>query len=191
MKRSRVLSQSDWEQTTKAALGGDEAAWRSLVDELSDVVWKVLNNYSLDQMDREEAFASTFFRLYNKLDTVREPDKLPGWVATAARNEANNIWRTRKRVVPTEHLPLRELPTGPVDEALLDSELLTEVMIGFNQLPASGQALLRLITAVPPLSYKEISELLDIPHGSIGPTVGRLLKRLRQHTKSYDSGESL
>lgn len=190
MKSGGVAEDCDWEKHVKDALDGDEVAWRCLVDQLSDLVWKVLNSYSLDQADREEAFASTFFRLYRKLDTVREPRRLPSWISTAARNEANNIWRSRKRTVPTETLPIRELEVDTIDEALLDSELLKEVMAAFHTLPPSGQALLRLMTTVPPLSYKEISELLDMPLGSIGPTAARLLKQLRYLTSSYDSGES-
>jgi hypothetical protein len=33
--------------------------------------------------------------------------------------------------------------------------------------------------ADPPISYREISRLLDIPIGSIGPTRARCLERLR------------
>ena len=42
--------------------------------------------------------------------------------------------------------------------------------------------------ATPPPSYQEVSEALDIPHGSIGPTRQRCLNALR---KIVDADEDL
>lgn len=176
----------DWPVLVGQARDGDEGAWRQIVDQLSGVVWKVLMSYELASMDREDAFASTFFRLFDKLDTVQDPKKLPGWIATVARNEANAIWRNRKRLVPSDQLPLREANCAAIDEGLLDRELLVAVAHAFDTLPAQGQALLRLLTAVPALSYDEISALLGMPRGSIGPTAGRLLNQLRRAIRADD-----
>jgi len=170
------------------ALAGEEVAWRQLVDRFSGLVWKVLGTYDLSANDREEAFASTFYRLFEKLSTLREPRALPKWLATTARNEANAVCRARRRLVPTDELPLREVLPGDHDRALLDDELLGAVMTAFASLPAAAQALLRLLTAVPPLSYEEIATLLDMPVGSIGPTRQRYLQRLRTALTPYVDG---
>lgn len=170
------------------ALSGDEQAWRNLVDRFSGLVWKVLSTYDLSASDREEAFASTFYRLFEKLSSLREPRALPKWLATTARNEANAVCRTRRRLVPTDVLPLREVLPGDHDRALLDDELLGAVMAAFATLPPPAQALLRLLTAVPALSYEEIASLLDIPVGSIGPTRQRYLQRLRGALIPYLNG---
>jgi RNA polymerase sigma factor (sigma-70 family) len=169
------------------ALAGDESSWRQLVDRFSGLVWKVLHTYDLSTSDREEAFASTFYRLFEKLSTVRDPCALPKWLATTARNEAHAVCRTRRRLVPTDQLPLEVLP-GDHDRALLDDELLVAVMAAFATLPPAGQALLRLLTAVPPLSYEEIAALIDVPIGSIGPTRQRYLERLRAALAPYVEG---
>ncbi|MGH1488067.1 MAG: RNA polymerase sigma factor [Acidimicrobiales bacterium] len=191
MSSRSTIKRCEWEYQVSQALDGSEPAWRELVDNLSDVAWKVLNSYDLNPADREEAFAATFFRLYQKLDTVREPTRLPAWVATVARNEANAIWRSRKKTVPTEELPLREFLADTIDEGLLETELLQHVMTAFGNLPADGQALLRLLTAVPPLTYDEISEIRNMPKGSIGPIAGRHLDRLRRMLHFYAAGEAL
>jgi DNA-directed RNA polymerase specialized sigma24 family protein len=39
--------------------------------------------------------------------------------------------------------------------------------------------MLLLLTADPPVSYRDISQILGIPVGSIGPTRARCLQRLR------------
>jgi RNA polymerase sigma factor (sigma-70 family) len=162
-----------------AALDGDSGSWESLVDRLSGVVWRVVSSFDLGRTDREDAFASTFFRLYDKLATVAEPEALPGWMATTARNEVHSLLRSRKRTVPMEPLPLRQIDFTEVDERLLDDELTRAALAAFAALPPRGQALLRALTATPPLSYKEISRLLDMPVGSIGPMRAQYLRQIR------------
>jgi DNA-directed RNA polymerase specialized sigma24 family protein len=49
-----------------------------------------------------------------------------------------------------------------------------------DRLPTRSQVLLRLLSADPPLSYKEISDTLSMPIGSIGPTRARALEQLRR-----------
>jgi len=68
---------------------------------------------------------------------------------------------------------------GEVVEDLHRSDRQEAVLAGFAELSDSDRRLLVLLVADPPLSYAEISERLQIPIGSIGPTRGRALKRLR------------
>jgi DNA-directed RNA polymerase specialized sigma24 family protein len=57
-----------------------------------------------------------------------------------------------------------------------DHELLMSALDGLS---APCQALLRLLISDPPLTYDEISVVLEMPKGSIGPTRQRCLGRLR------------
>src|ERR1700712_3260061 len=105
------------------ALDHDQAAWRALVDRLKGVAWKVLYGYDMSEEDRKDAFASTFFRLYEHLGTIRELEKLPGWVATTARNEAHTIFRRRRNTVPMESVGLRESPVTEDTDQMMAGEL--------------------------------------------------------------------
>jgi DNA-directed RNA polymerase specialized sigma24 family protein len=49
---------------------------------------------------------------------------------------------------------------------------------GLAELPARDQWLLQLRSSAPPKSYHEISQLLDMPVASIGPTLRQCLDRL-------------
>jgi DNA-directed RNA polymerase specialized sigma24 family protein len=53
------------------------------------------------------------------------------------------------------------------------------LMAALGDISAQCQQLLRLLLVDPPLSYDEISSMLDMPKGSIGPTRQRCLVRLR------------
>ena len=175
----RHQSSSDLPALVARALERDQRAWRDLVDRLKGVAWKVLYSYDLPEEDRNDAFASTFFRLYERLSTIREPEKLPGWIATTARNEANTVSRRRAKLVPMAELPLRAVELGDHGEGLEDDELRTALFAAFSRLSADQQALMRMLSADPPIGYDEISRVLNLPHGSIGPTRARCLQRLR------------
>jgi DNA-directed RNA polymerase specialized sigma24 family protein len=66
-----------------------------------------------------------------------------------------------------------------VDERLLADERAQTVREAMSRLPSRWQRLLELLMADPPTSYTEISDQLGLPIGSIGPTRGRCLARLR------------
>jgi DNA-directed RNA polymerase specialized sigma24 family protein len=66
-----------------------------------------------------------------------------------------------------------------VDEGLLAAERAAAVREAMALLPWRWQKLLEMLMADPPVSYAEISSQLGLPVGSIGPTRGRCLERLR------------
>jgi DNA-directed RNA polymerase specialized sigma24 family protein len=71
-------------------------------------------------------------------------------------------------------------PSPALDHRLVAGErdkLVTELV---ERLPVRSRLLLRLLSADSPLSYREISEALSMPIGSIGPTRARALDQLRK-----------
>ncbi len=171
----------DFDELVPEALTGDRDTWESLVTRLQGVVWHAIAGFDLRAEDRKDAFAATFFRLHERLSTVREPAKLPGWVATTARNEVRTLLRARRRLVPSDPIDMA-LPADPAanDDPVIEDELVGAVHAAFATLSARCQELLRLATVDPPLSYVQIGEALGMPHGSIGPTRQRCLDQLRR-----------
>ena len=170
----------DFTGLVSLARGGDAEAWASLVGELKGLVWSVLADFHLPADDRKDVFAAVFCRLVERLDTIREPDKLPGWMATTTRNEARTLLKARGRLDLRDELDDGDAGVRPLDERLLDDELRVALRAGFGRLGDACQELLRLVTLEPPMSYDEIAVLLGIPRGSIGPTRQRCLDRLRR-----------
>ncbi|WP_229023170.1 RNA polymerase sigma factor [Actinomarinicola tropica] len=161
-----------------AASRGDETAWSSLVDRYAGLVWHVVRTFRLPDAVVEDAYQTTWLRLAEHLDRIRQPESLAGWLARTARNECLRAVRLAQR----EHLddevdpPAVEEPFGqPLEDAERDAALWD----AFNTLPARCQRLLRLLLADPPIPYDTISELMDMPIGSIGPTRARCLQKLR------------
>ena len=57
------------------------------------------------------------------------------------------------------------------------------VAVPLDELPTRARALLEMLVNQPDCSYDEVSAELGIPVGSIGPTRGRSLQRLRTNPR--------
>lgn len=171
----------------QSALAGDRLAWEEIVARYKGVAWKVISTFDLGQEDRNDIFAATFFRLFDRLATIREPEKLPGWLATTARNEALTLLRVRNRERPAERLGEEVEVMATHDEQLLDDELQVALRQAMAELDPACRELLGLLTAEPPLSYDDIAQITGRPRGSIGPTRQRCLERLRRspHLRAF------
>ncbi len=171
----------------EAALAGDRGAWEEIVARYKGVAWKVISTFDLGHEDRNDIFAATFFRLFDRLATIRDPEKLPGWLATTARNEALTMLRARSRERPSERLGEEADDMAPSDEHLLDDELRDALRRAMDELDPDCRRFLLLLTAEPPLSYDDIAALTGRPRGSIGPTRQRCLERLRRspHLRAF------
>jgi DNA-directed RNA polymerase specialized sigma24 family protein len=78
-----------------------------------------------------------------------------------------------------------------VDCRLLQADRDVALWSAFVRLPARDQRLLRMLVADPQPSYEEIGTALAMPIGSIGPTRGRALRRLRRELELNEGLEDL
>ncbi len=189
-ERGRPLADEPIAELVARAVEGDERAWEALVVRLHRVVWKSVNMMTFDRDVRDDAFAATWMRLAERLESIREPEKLPGWLATTACNEVRQILRHRNRH-PIAHVDgwsgssvgelLDSLPDEVADHAdrLLADEQRRQVRAAFERLDDGCRELLTvLVLADPPVPYDEAAEQLGRPIGSLGPTRRRCLEKM-------------
>lgn len=163
------------------AAAGERQAWDQLVERYSRLVWSVARSFGLDDATASDVSQTVWLRLVEHCERIRDPERLAGWLATTTRREALRVVRGLRRQQPSEAIATTPDRTSPQpDELLLDAELLRTVYRGFSGLPERCQQLLRLLVAEPRLDYATISEIIDRPVGSIGPTRARCLDHLRR-----------
>jgi RNA polymerase sigma factor (sigma-70 family) len=173
-------------QLVNAARAGDQGSWNDLVDRYLPLVTSVIARYRLQQSDADDVNQTVWLRLVEHLDDLREPRALPGWLATIARNESLQVIRRRGRDTPVDPQAATmaradDLPE--LDENVIREERLNALREAMLELPPQRRELLELLMADPPISYDQISAMLSIPKGSIGPTRARVLEQLR-HTRA-------
>jgi RNA polymerase sigma factor (sigma-70 family) len=175
------VDHEDVSDLVAAARDGDDTAWAALVDRYSGMVWAVARGHRLSHADATDVSQTVWLRLAEHLHRLREPAAVGGWLATVARNESLRLTRQSARTMPTDEPPEpRGLPdvSFPVDTALADRTV-TVLWSAFDQLNDRCRLLLRMLLSDPPPAYLEISAVLGMPVGSIGPTRARCLDRLR------------
>lgn len=166
----------------KRACDGDQAAWDAIVDRYTNLLWSVARGYRLDRADAADVIQVAWLRLVEHLPRVRDPERVGAWLATTVRRECLQLVGARKRHGGSvDDEVLQSLPDAgpPVDARLLADERDHALWQAFSRMPARCQRLLRILTTDPPPSYQDVSEVLEMPVGSIGPTRARCLDRLR------------
>jgi RNA polymerase sigma factor (sigma-70 family) len=171
-------------------LQGDANAWHQLVDRYARLVHSVPARYGLTSAEVEDVGQEVFLVLAQNLHTIDDPDRLPAWLVTTARRLCWRMVQRRRREQPLEDEPEHgdEFPTRP--ELVSPLPTPEEALDGWNQQAVLQAAVARLSERCRKLiemifldtrepSYDEISALLNIPKGSIGPTRNRCLGQLR------------
>lgn len=164
------------------ARDGDQRAWDALVDRYGPTLVAVCRRYRLSEADAADVRQTVWLRLLESLARLREPEALPGWLVTTTKRECLRLLRleTRSGTLAPDREVIDESDDAVVDRNLLRAERHAALRAAFADLSPPCQQLLRLLMSDPPLPYEQISQLMKIPIGSIGPTRARCLSRLRE-----------
>lgn len=174
---------SQLEHLVTAASGGDSEAIAELVERFAPRVRRVARAYRLGPPDVEDVMQTTWLRLLQHVDQIRNPNAIGAWLESTARHESIRVLKSKSREQPTDDDEVFEAPGPPVEEQHMR---VTERCAGaleaaVEQLPGHQRELVSLLFADPAPHYDEISRTLGIPIGSIGPTRARSLARLRRN----------
>jgi RNA polymerase sigma factor (sigma-70 family) len=160
---------------------GDDPALDDLVRIMSPVLWHVVRATGLDKEQSEDVVQTAWLALVRSAGTVGDAQAVARWLCTTARREAWRVSKTsgRSTAVDDDTLEWR-MPSQPSPES--------EVVLGDEQarlweslghLSERCQKLLRIVAMEPRPDYARIAGELKMPIGSIGPTRGRCLDKLR------------
>lgn len=166
----------------RAAADGDQVAWDALVRQYVALLWRIALRHGLSESDAADVVQNTWLRLVEHIDDVREPARVASWLSTTAQRESLRVVADRRRVVLSDdHSAFDQVdPLQPsVDELCLAREQGSRAREALDSLPATWRHLMTLLTQEPALSYDQIGATLGVPVGSIGPTRGRAVRRLR------------
>ncbi|MGL5929814.1 MAG: RNA polymerase sigma factor [Dermatophilaceae bacterium] len=162
-------------------LDGDSTAMPDLVDRVTPLLWHVARGQGLDPFLAEDVVQTTWLRLVQHADGLTEPQGVLKWLVTTAKREAWAVSRRSRRATATDSEELLGRPdqaAGP-DTLALVADTNARLWQHFQHLPARCQQLLRLVAYSERPDYHAVSEALGMPVGSIGPTRGRCLAKLR------------
>jgi RNA polymerase sigma factor (sigma-70 family) len=172
---------------------GDERAWSTLIERYERLVYAIPLNLGLGPDDAADVTQATFATLLRSIDTIETPGRIGAWLSTVAKREAIRIIERRDR-----ERALGERAAGDVHAAGTDDDghdvaaglsadddrihqLAADVEWVHQGLQHLSSRCHEVLTTLyfSGITYEEAATRLGMPIGSLGPTRGRCLDRLR------------
>lgn len=168
-----------------SARRGEPGCWEEIVRRYASLVQATVARFRLDNAHRADAAQSTWLHLFEKAETIRNPERIGAWLATTARRECLSLIakQRRERATDTDRWDDRASMESTPETVVLSAVERQAVRVAAAELTGRSALLLEALFAPTPATYAEIASRLDIPVGSIGPTRARVMRRLRERLR--------
>lgn len=179
-------------ELVRRCLAGDSAAWEDIVHSQTRRLYNLCYRFTGRREEAEDLTQEVFLRVFRTLNSYNPAQGPLGvWMHRVARNLLIDHYRaTRKQrlAVPLDdalpHLEQKESGAPRPDRALAQSEVSAAVQQALARLsPDLREAV--ILRDLQGLEYREISQVLEIPEGTVKSRInrgraelGRLMKRL-------------
>jgi RNA polymerase sigma factor (sigma-70 family) len=182
------LAERDDRTLVAACLEGDHSAWEALIARYQRLIYSIPIKARLSQDDAADIFQSVCLKLYEKLATIRDSERISSWLITTTSRECWRLSaRNRRESVPAggddDDSFLKEIPAkGPLaDEQRETLDQQHQVRQAVEALPDRCRELITMLFyQKDELSYVEIAGRMRMPVPSVGPTRARCLEKLRK-----------
>lgn len=157
-----------------------------LVRLVSPLLWHTARQCGLSTAEAEDAVQQTFLTLVRRGESIADPMAVVRWLTVTLRRQA---WRDRAAVArgtgnePTDD----DLPSAAsAEQAALLTDEQRRLWAHVSALPERCRRLLAVIAFSPRPDYAAIAADMGMPVGSIGPTRGRCLAKLRSRLQGEE-----
>ncbi|WP_271189742.1 RNA polymerase sigma factor [Dactylosporangium matsuzakiense] len=169
------------------AAEGDQDAWLQLVRQYAGLLRSVAASLRMAAGDAEDAAQTTWLGLLQNLDTLRDPSRVSGWLATSMRRNCLRLVRRARRELPVAEWTdvewadrERAEQVETIEDRLLRTERDHQLWQAVDRLPDRQGQLVRVLFADPDTSYDDVARRMSIAVGTVGPARRRALRRLAQ-----------
>jgi len=170
--------------------GGNENAYIELVNRYKDKLINFIFNYLGDIESSEDVVQETMIKLYQKKHYYKEIAKFSTWLYTIAKNLANTELRKRKQRKTTllsqfskddkmYDLPSNDNEVGQEIQTEIVNKIIREAV---DQLSEKFKTVITL-RDIQQLSYEDISEIIDVPIGTVKSRINRARLQLQVELK--------
>jgi len=167
----------------RAYRSGQSAGMATLVEDVTPLLWHLARQQGLSHQGAEDVVQNTWLKLVEHAPSIADPQSVLKWLITTTKRESWAVVARRQRDEPSPYVDVREQEpdtTAPSPEDSLLTDLESQlVWQHFTTLPERCKTLLRVIAFAEKPDYAAIAAALGMPVGSIGPTRGRCLAKLR------------
>lgn len=177
---------------------GDTSAYRDLMQFYERRLYAFANGILRDPDDAMDVVQDTFIRVFKSVESFQGDAAFTSWIFRITRNLCIDRLRRKKRVRMTEYNDAlkanpealdRPALTGQAsfrspDKQSLSRELGDKMVEALEVLTDSHREIL-LLRELEGLSYSEISEILDVPTGTVMSRLFHARKKMQKTLTPY------
>lgn len=169
--------EAQWAMWMRAAAGGDEAAYRSLLQSLAQFLRRAVRQrfarIGCGDVDVEDVVQETLLAIHLKRQTWRPADPVTPWVVAISRNKTIDVLRRRGR---RAELPLDDVPEPEAGDADADAPG-HDLARMLDSLDERQRRIVQLVS-IEGHSSRTAAEALGISEGALRVALHRSLKAL-------------
>ncbi|MAJ45969.1 MAG: hypothetical protein CBC35_01555 [Planctomycetes bacterium TMED75] len=166
------------------ALSGSSDGWFGVVDRFSPLIWSIARSCGLNQSDAEDVAQTVFTKLVVHIQSIRNHESIPSWIAITTKREA---WRTKAltdRFKPHSELHLEPAPSKEDPDPLARRQ--DAVRQALMKVRPRCRELFTALFGAQNASYEQAAEQLGLQGNSIGATRNRCLQELMRHLEDQE-----
>ena len=160
---------------------GDERALAVLMARFNGLMRRAALRYVRSEVDAADAVQDTWTLFASHALTIRDPDRLAGWLRITTARVALGIAVRQARVEPVADIDrVRDVRRLPHHGAEADTfgQRRDALRVAVGRLQPRERQLVLLLVAEPRHSYEQIAGIMGCSVGSIGPTRQRICSKL-------------
>lgn len=161
----------------RAAIHGDREAFEMIIRTQSRPLFAIAYGILQSREEAEDVVQESLVKAWKTRWRVRDPEKLPAWLATIARHKARDVFRKRRT------FPLSQTVTEPIEpESANTSALDQSLHSALAALPELHRAALTL-RYFEEMDYRTIENTLGLSNGALRGILGRALTSMRKQLR--------
>lgn len=169
---------ADLEEIVARCLQGEEYAWEYIVRTFSRRIYNMAYQITMNPAEAEDLTQEIFLKLYTSLNKYTLGSNFKLWLYRLAKNHIIDWYRKKKYINSKMEEMEKDILLESFQDSLKDSveELKSKVRKAIESLDIQFKLPI-ILRDLQGLSYEEISNILDIPVGTVKSRInrGRLL----------------
>jgi RNA polymerase sigma-70 factor (ECF subfamily) len=161
----------------------DETAFRKLVDDYRDMVFRTCMGIVRNAYDADDLAQEVFIEVFNSISTFRADSKISTWLYRIAVNKSLNFLRSQKRKRFFQSIGLAstsDVPEQSYSSDSIENDQRKQILDAAIQALPENQRTAFILHKIEDLSYKEISEIMEVSLSSVESLLFRAKQNLQK-----------
>ncbi|MDR0570201.1 MAG: sigma-70 family RNA polymerase sigma factor [Clostridiales Family XIII bacterium] len=183
------LTEATIKDLIEKASKGDEHSFEALILSCKQKAWNMALQYMRNENDAMDVMQEVFIKIFRKLKEFKGDCRFDTWVYRITVNACMDMLRKRSRALRRDAAYYEDIGGGyggelvsrahGPEESLSDKELSEELLKCVERLPLVHREVI-VMRDIRNLSYEEISDILEMPLGTVKSRINRARNSLKE-----------